>query len=301
MALEVGDRNTAARCLLNLTGLKLNHHQLDAAEKYHLQLADLRLKDVQLVAWQFNEADIAAAHGNYANAVVVLREALQQIDENAHQHSFDFKEIWRFQSSLASDYAAQGNNSEAEKWFQRSIATIDAGAKTLKHQELRTGLRDNTPVYDGYVAFLIAQKRFAEALKVAQLGRARTLLSDEEHPTPKTLTANNAKVWLSKLQRYLARDKSVLLSYFETADECYLWTVTANQLRLSTLGIKQPDLDNLIDSYQQEIQQHLPLASSPAAKKLYQLLVQPASDLTQKALMSSWLQTARATASTLRH
>ncbi len=105
---------------------------------------------------------------------------------------------------------------------------------------------------------------------------------DEEKPTSKTPSANDAKVWLSKIQHYLARDKSVLLSYFETQDECYLWTVTPNQLRLSSLGIKQPDLDNLIDSYQQEIQQHLPLASSRTAKKLYQILVQPASDLTPK-------------------
>ena len=82
-----------------------------------------------------------------------------------------------------------------------------------------------------------------------------------------------------RFNAYLAHDKSVLLSYFETKDECYLWTVTAKELRLSSLGIKRPDLDNLIDSYQQEIQQHLPLADSPAAKKLYQLLVQPASDL----------------------
>ena len=96
---------------------------------------------------------------------------------------------------------------------------------------------------------------------------------------PKKPVAEDAKVWLSKIQHYLAHDKSVLLSYFETQDECYLWTVTANQLRLSPLGIKGPDLDNLIDSYQQEIQQHLPLADSAAAKKLYQILVQPASDL----------------------
>ena len=104
----------------------------------------------------------------------------------------------------------------------------------------------------------------------------------KKSPTAKKPVAEDAKAWLSKIQHYLARDKSVLLSYFETADECYLWTVTAKQLRLSPLGIKQPDLDNLIDSYQQEIQQHLPLADSPAAKKLYQLLVQPASDLIPK-------------------
>ena len=81
---------------------------------------------------------------------------------------------------------------------------------------------------------------------------------------------------------YLARDKSVLLSYFESQDECYLWTITPNQLRLSPLGIKGPDLDNLIDSYEQEIQQHLPLADSRAAKRLYQILVQPGSDLIPK-------------------
>ncbi|HET9165726.1 MAG TPA: CHAT domain-containing protein, partial [Candidatus Angelobacter sp.] len=102
---------------------------------------------------------------------------------------------------------------------------------------------------------------------------------DEEKSNAKTAVADNANAWLSKIQRFLAHDKSVLLSYFETADECYLWTVTAKELRLSPLGIKQPDLDNLIDSYQQEIQHHLPLADSPAAKKLYRLLIQPASDL----------------------
>ena len=86
----------------------------------------------------------------------------------------------------------------------------------MKHQELRTSLRDNIPIYDGYVAFLIAQKQYAEALHVAQQGRARTLLLDEEKPNAKKPVAEDAKVWLAKIQHYLARDKSVLLSYFET-------------------------------------------------------------------------------------
>ncbi len=280
MALELGDKNTATVCLLNLTGLKLNQHQLDAAERYHLQIVNLGLKEVRLSDWQLDEADILAARGNYATAIVGLREVLQQQEaDNARDHQFHFKQIWRIQSRLARDYAAQGDIVEAEKWFRRSIATMDAGAKSLKHQELRTALRDNTPVYDGYVAFLIAQRRFADALQVAQLGRARTLLLDEEKPASKTAVAEDAKLWLSKIQRYLGHDKSVLLSYFETEDECYLWTVTATQLRLFPLGIKGPDLDNLIDSYRQQIQQHLPLADSAAAKKLYQILVQPASDL----------------------
>ena len=31
---------------------------------------------------------------------------------------------------MASGYALQGDTVEADKWFQRSIATIDAAAKT---------------------------------------------------------------------------------------------------------------------------------------------------------------------------
>jgi CHAT domain-containing protein len=280
IATKLGDTDTAAICLHNLTTLKVGQHQLDVAEKYHLQEWKLGPKGDNLADWQLDEARITAAHANHSQAIVELRKLLDRIEtEDAQRHIFRYKPIRLIQSRLALSYAAQGNNSEADKWFQRSIATIDAGAKTLKHQELRTALRDNIPIYDGYVAFLIGQKQYAKALHVAQLGRARTLLLDEEEPTSKTPLADDAKVWLSKIQHYLAHDKSVLLSYFETADECYLWTVTAKELRLSPLGIKQPDLDNLIDSYQQEIQQHLPLAESPAAKKLYQLLVQPASDL----------------------
>jgi CHAT domain-containing protein len=283
IATELRDNDVIADCLYGLTMVKLGQHQLNEAEKYHLQEFKLGLKEVSLTDWQFADAAIAAARGNYAKATLGFREVLQhQEDEDAKQHLFHFKQIWLIQSRLAGAYAAQGNSSEAEKWFQRSIATMDAGIKSLKHPELRTALRDNTPIYDGYVTFLISQKQYAKALQVAQAGRARTLLLDEEKPTSKTPVAEDAKVWLSKIQHYLARDKSVLLSYFETRDECYLWTVTATQLRLFPLGIKQPDLDYLIDSYQKEITDHLPLADSAAAKKLYQIMVQPASDLLPK-------------------
>ena len=280
IASKLQDSNTAAICLHNLTLLKLDQHQLDAAEKYHLQGTEIGLKGDRLSDWQLDDADIATSHGNYAKATSELRELLQKLEaDDARQHLFHFRPLRALQSRLARNYVLQGNSVEAEKWFRRSIATIDDAAKKIKGQEGRTSLRDNIPIYDGYVAFLVAQKRFADALQVAQLGRARTLLLDEEEGNSQKPATEDAKIWLSNIQGYLARDKSVLLSYFETQDECYLWIVTATHLRLSPLGIKGPDLDNLIDSYRQEIQQHLPLADSSAAKKLYQLLVQPASDL----------------------
>jgi CHAT domain-containing protein len=283
IATEARDSDTTADCLHGLTMVKLDQHQLDAAEKYHLQAFKLGLKDGHLRNWQFAGAAIAAAHGNYAKAIAGFREVLQQQEaQDAQQHLFNFKQIWLIQSRLAGAYAAQGNSPEAEKWFQRSIATMDDGIKSLKHPELRIALRDNTPIYDGYVAFLVVQKQYAKALHVAQQGRGRTLLLDAAKSNAKKPVAEDANAWLTKIQHYLARKKSVLLSYFETQEECYLWTVTSTQLRLSPLSIKGPDLDNLIDSYQQEIQQHLALTDSQAAKKLYQILVQPASDLVPK-------------------
>jgi CHAT domain-containing protein len=282
-ATERKDIDAAAACLHNLTQLKLAQHQLDAAEKYHLQGQKLGLAEGDLKNWRLDEAAIAAAHGDYMKAVNELQSLLQQVEkEDTQRGSVRYRLKWGIQSHLAQYYAEQDNSSKAEKWFEASIATMDAGVETLKHPELRTALRDNTPIYDGYVAFLIAQKQYAKALQVAQQGRARTLLLDEAKPNPKKPVAEDPKVWFAKIQHYLARKKSVLLSYFETQDECYLWTVTATQLRLSLLGIKGPDLDNLIDSYQQEIQQHLRLADSRTAKRLYQILVQPASVLLPK-------------------
>ena len=118
------------------------------------------------------------------------------------------------------------------------------------------------------MTFLIHQKRETQALQVAQEGRGRTLMQDSDIPAH----PENARVWLDETQRYLRRNKSVLFSYFATEKECYLWAITPTQFRLYSLGISGPNFDDLIDSYQHEIQQHLPLDASPAAKKLFQVL-----------------------------
>ena len=41
-------------------------------------------KQVRLPDWQLADADIAAAHGNYAKAVLGLREVLQQVETEMH-------------------------------------------------------------------------------------------------------------------------------------------------------------------------------------------------------------------------
>lgn len=278
IATQLGDTDVIARCLHDLTGLKLDQGQTELAEKYHRTEADLGLKGDSLSDWTLDQAEIDVSHRDYDKAVVELRDLLQQVqNEDEQRHSARYRLRWAIQSHLARVYAVKGEETKAEECFQQSIATVDEATKKMKHEEFRTAMRDNMPVYDAYVAFLIARKHSDKALQVAQEGRGRTLLQNADLPRHR----EKPSVWLAKIQGYLRRNKSVLFSYFATEKECYLWTITPTQFHLYRLGMSGPALDNLIDTYHQEIQQHLPLDASPAAKKLFQVLVQPAIDLAQ--------------------
>ena len=78
-----------------------------------------------------------------------MLQDLENEDQQSGKVRYRLK--WVIQARLARDYAAQGDAGEAEKWFKRSIATVDEAAKKMKHEEFRTAMRDNMPVYDGYV------------------------------------------------------------------------------------------------------------------------------------------------------
>ncbi len=279
IANQIKDTDVAAKCLHDLTTIKLSQGQMQLAEQYHRAGAELVLKGENLKFWQLDQAALSTGQADYSKAKNELLELLQQVeDEDRKGEKGSYWMKWIVQKELARNYATQGDAANADMWFQRSISTAEETAKKMKREELATAIRDNVPVFDGYVSFLVAQKQPENALQAAQLGRAKTLTESlTNSPRQKS-----AKAWVAEIQRYLRQNNSVLLSYFSTDKECFLWTITANQLRLSPLGISGPDLDNLIDTYKQEIQQHSTLNESRAARKLFQVLVQPASDLTPK-------------------
>jgi len=70
----------------------------------------------------------------------------------------------------------KGKTSEAEHWFQSSIATVEEAAAKMKGEDFRTAMLDNMPGSMTMWPFLIAQKQTARALQIAQAGRARTLM-----------------------------------------------------------------------------------------------------------------------------
>jgi CHAT domain-containing protein len=279
IATQLHDTEIAAKCLNNLTVLKLRQHQTDQAEKYHRMALELGPKGEDLWMWHVYQAQISAARSDYPKAIAELQELLRVVGADKTQtKGTNYRIKWSAQKELGRVYAAQGNAREAERWFWQGIDTIEDAVRDIKDEEFRTSLRNNLPVFDDYVAFLVDQKQNEKALQVAQLGRGRTLMQEDDAPR----RLEDTRVWLAKVQGYLRRNNEVLLSYFASVQECYLWVVTADQMRLFPLGIAGANLDHLIDSYKQEIQGHFEPGASLAAHRLFEVLVQPASDLTPK-------------------
>ena len=50
-------------------------------------------KGSNLADWQLDEADIAATHGNHAQAIVELRRLLQQVETEDPHHTFSYISI----------------------------------------------------------------------------------------------------------------------------------------------------------------------------------------------------------------
>ena len=274
-----GDPVISIRCLHGLTTIYLGRGQHDIAEKYHQEASKLGPKNDDLTFWQLDDASIAAGKGQYDPATNLLLSMLQQKQKQDAAHlQADFRMLWLIQSRLAQVYAAQGKDRDADSWFRQSVNTVMQAASTMKHAEFSSAILGNMPVFDEYIAFLVAKGENVKALQLAQTARARTLVQ-ETGPSSQQM---DPKLWLARIQMLLRKRNAVLFSYFASQKECYLWAITPTQFRLSKLGISGPELDNLIDDYRKEIRQHAALDNSLAARKLFQILVQPSSDLIAK-------------------
>jgi CHAT domain-containing protein/Flp pilus assembly protein TadD len=263
LARELRDNAIAARCLHNLTGIALARGEIEQAENYHAESEALPLQGEDLRTSKLDEAGIAAAKHEWEHAEAVLLDVLPQMAE-------DPLLTWTVEASLAHDYASQGKSRVADEWYQRSITTMqNAAAKMERAYKIAT--LNNFPIFDDYIGFLESQGESERALQVAEIARARAL-SDELGLTPKK---EDAKRWVARIQKLLYARKAVILAYYEAEHDAYEWVITPKVIQLRKLGTSQNDLENLADTYGQEVQQQSPMDSALAQKQLFQLLIKP--------------------------
>lgn len=266
-ARPLNDLLVVARCLHNLSGIELYHGTIADAVRDHEEHGKLNLQGADLLDWNIDEAMIASRKGDprAESLLLALLPAIQSVP----------RLTWVVEAELAFLYDRQGDAVRADKWFQRSIKTIDDTTARMNKVEFQIATRDSFPIIGAYVASLVAHNQPERSLQAGQLARARSLAEELGVKRP---PKESAQAWVGRVQAMLRSKKEIALAYFNSEAGAYAWVVSPTHLQVKKLATQQDELETLTASYVKEIADHTDLASSSAQRKLYQLLVEPIRD-----------------------
>jgi CHAT domain-containing protein/Tfp pilus assembly protein PilF len=222
----------------------------------------------------FLQALLMQRSGDWKNAEVSLKEV--------QSRSADFPSLrWEVEDELAKLYAAGGDLIQADQWFQRSIATFEVQRSSLRETDSRLPFFTNaSQVYGDYAEFLVNHGRQDEALKLTDLGRARTLTEGLGIAPKESRSLLKDDRDAKSVARRL---NGTILSYWLGENESYLWAITPSQIRLFKLP-KKSEIDSLVRTYQKKILSSNDLLASenPTGQALYETLIGPAQVLIPK-------------------
>jgi CHAT domain-containing protein/Flp pilus assembly protein TadD len=257
----------AGWCLHNLAQSELGRHSLAKAEEYNQRVAAMggdRPDSPLYVSFLLTSAEIASAKGESAASEALLKQLLlnKEADDSFR---------WRAQTDLADLYVRGGRVDEADRAFRDAIHTIEVARSEIAQEERRMSVMDAVPLYDGYVSFLIDHGQEMQAMQIAEFSRARTLAEGMGMDAPKS------RIDLHRVQRALHKD-DVILAYWLSDNQSYLWAVTPSQARLFKLP-QRSAIDQAVDSYNAQLQERRSLEDSPGGSVLYNMLIKPAEAL----------------------
>jgi CHAT domain-containing protein len=258
-----------AKSLNNLAEVYISLEDFDSAERYNnlaLAIQKTRNDPEALIYPTLNAAQIAAARGKPAEAHQFYQSALDL-------HTKDPASLWSVHAGLADLAFRSGNLRQAREEVGKAIAIIDASwSQLLNDQSKLTFPSQAMRFYRKYVDFLVTQNRGEEALAFAESRRAH-LLAEKMGVEPSLPAAPD-------FQRLARRQHAVLLSYWLGPDHSHLWAAAPGGFRTFTLPA-EPQIRALVERYSNAIQdpRSSGLARNPAARELYEELIQPAADL----------------------
>ena len=256
----------------NLAKAYIELHRWDEAERYNNIAAELARQANETESLQyteFNRAAIMAGKGQLAEAEICYRNLVSSSGQNPAV-------LWEARTGLGTLLASQGRWPEARSQFQSGLQVIERTRTSLLYSDNRiTFFARLIRFYRQYVKLLVQQGSVMEALRVADSSRALVLLEGFGSGKP---LASGA---IGDYRKIAQQHNAVILSYWITPDESYCWAITPQQVRLVRLPPER-ELAALVSNYQNLIEQQMgdPIRiKSSAARKLYDALVQPVSDL----------------------
>jgi CHAT domain-containing protein len=256
-----------------LAALLLHTQHPEAAEKYIGEARSLAQHtgdrfDIQL--GNLLAAQLLAQRGQLSPAKALLVE----VERRSHQFPTTHMDA---QHTLAQVCDKAGEHSQAENWFQRSIATYHSQRSELRTDDARLPFSQNgRDVYMDYVTYLIRNHRTKEALDVIDQGRAETLaegLGLESKGTSIPLR----RISLTALARQSHAD---ILVYALSPQGSYMWAANGKESGFYPLPDRTAILA-LVASHRREIlaAKDLLVEQRSSARTLYDTLVKPAERL----------------------
>ena len=276
VARQLDEKTALTECLNDLAEVALETGRVDAAEEYsreELEVERAGLDRSAVMDSRLVRGRIAAGKKQYGEAKLLLTGII------AAPEATDALK-WEAQARLAKLLDDEGNTVAAEKQYREAIRKIGLARTGRGREELQFSfLTSNLEFYQDYVDFLVAHGRSGDALKVAELSRARTLLeglAPQEAGNPQSVAALQP-------ERVAVKVKQTLLFYWIGRNQSHLWVITPKKVHYFALA-KEQEIVPELRAYRAELGSLHDAGDreGESGRKLYELLVEPASAALQK-------------------
>jgi CHAT domain-containing protein len=270
LARSQGNERTLTAYLNGLAEAELETGRMEAAERYIDEATLLEESSVdrsQLLATKLVRGRIEAEKHGSALAEKSFRDVIEDPKSDTSQK-------WEAEARLARVYADTRRAAEAEGGFRRAVAVIETARASVPNETLRLSfLSSAINFYSDYIDFLVSQQRTDDALRVAELSRARTL-AEGLGTTTKPAAVSTQDVRPEQLARRL---KATLLFYWLGEKHSYLWVISPVKTTCITLPAAS-EIEPTIKAYRDAVAKSQDVAETEqsAAEKLYETLVAPA-------------------------
>ena len=273
-AYALKNAQATTECLNTLAEVMLRTHRLSEAKRYNQEA--LKIEDSG--GDTFGVPDSLILAGHIAAAEKRFGDADQFFHRVLSGRSPDAPLRWQAAAGLAGVRDGEGNPKEAERLYLQAIATIEKARHSIDHDELRLSfLSSGIAVYGDYIDFLVRQGRSAQALRQAELSRARTL-GEGLSSAAKAISPTIPSVLPQQVAQRL---HGTLLFYWLGEEHSYLWVITPTK----TLHFALPpasEIDQLVKDYRGAIVNSRDVLATEerlTGEKLYAMLIAPVQKL----------------------
>ncbi len=273
---QLDAKKALTECLNDLAEVALETGRVETAEQYNKEELEIERAGLDRSATmdsQLIRARIAAGKSEYLEAEKMY---LGIVSSEAAKVPLK----WEAQARMAKALDEEGKTSAAAAQYKEAIGKIEsARAARVREEQRFSFLSSSIEFYEDYIDFLVAHGRSEEALKVAELSRARTLVEGLRSQE----SAGRGMGGGVDPRRISGKLRQTVLFYWIGRRQSHLWVITPTRINYFGLA-KASEIVPLVKTYRESLRRLRDAqdTGSDDGKRLYTLLVEPVNKLLRK-------------------